>query len=242
MQNIVIFGASGHGSVVLDCILAEGKYNVIGYIDSFKKWTFNEEDYPILGDEFDLPNIIEKFNISGGIIGIGDNWTRKMMVQRILKIVPNFNFISTIHPTSIIGSNVSIGKGTAILVDVVVNINSQIGEFCILNTKVILEHDGKLDDFSSLASGAITGGNFSLGKFSAISLGVTIIENVTIMAHTVVGAGSVVTKDIEGYVVAYGSPAKVVRRRSIGESYLAGGKNSSSHIGKSFAKVYNKGA
>lgn len=242
MHNIVVFGASGHGSVVLDCLQNEGKYNVVGYIDSFKKRTFKDDDYRILGNEFDLPYLIEKHNISGGIIGIGDNWTRKMMVQRILKIVPNFNFVTTIHPTAVIGSNVSIGKGTAILAGVVINTNSQIGDFCILNTRVILEHDGNLDDFSSLASGVVTGGNFSLGKCSAISLGVTIIENVTIMSHTVVGAGSVVLKDIERNVVAYGSPASVVRRRSIGESYLAGGKNGSTGDVNSLKQVYTKGA
>jgi len=37
MQNIIIFGASGHGSVVLDCIERAGKYRVIGFVDSFQK-------------------------------------------------------------------------------------------------------------------------------------------------------------------------------------------------------------
>ncbi|MBT8184546.1 MAG: transferase, partial [Eudoraea sp.] len=37
MNNIVIIGASGHGSVVLDCIEQENKYNLVGFVDSFKK-------------------------------------------------------------------------------------------------------------------------------------------------------------------------------------------------------------
>ena len=37
MQNIIIFGASGHGSVVLDCLEKQNKYNVVGFLDSFKK-------------------------------------------------------------------------------------------------------------------------------------------------------------------------------------------------------------
>lgn len=41
---------------------------------------------------------------------------------------------------------------------------------------------------------------------------VTILPGVTIGAHTVIGAGSVVTKDIPDHVVAVGNPCKVVRR------------------------------
>ncbi len=37
MKNIVIIGASGHGSVILDCIEKENKYNLLGFVDSFKK-------------------------------------------------------------------------------------------------------------------------------------------------------------------------------------------------------------
>lgn len=41
---------------------------------------------------------------------------------------------------------------------------------------------------------------------------VTILPGVTIGAHAVIGAGSVVTKDIPDHVVAVGNPCKVVRR------------------------------
>ena len=41
--------------------------------------------------------------------------------------------------------------------------------------------------------------------------GVIVCPGVTIGAHTVVGAGSVVTRDLPEGVVAVGSPARVVR-------------------------------
>jgi len=42
--------------------------------------------------------------------------------------------------------------------------------------------------------------------------GVIVCPGVTIGANTVVGAGSVVTKDLPADVVAVGNPARVVRR------------------------------
>ena len=40
----------------------------------------------------------------------------------------------------------------------------------------------------------------------------TIVPGVTIGANTVIGAGSVVTKDIPANVVAVGNPCRVVRK------------------------------
>jgi sugar O-acyltransferase (sialic acid O-acetyltransferase NeuD family) len=222
VKNVVVIGASGHGSVVLDCIEQEGKYNVIGFLDSFKKKGRKQNGYQILGNEYDLPYLTERFNLHGGIVAIGDNWTRSIVVQKIQNIVPDFSFITTIHPTAVIGKDVTIGKGAVIVPGVIVNANSIVADHCILNTNSSLGHDGYMSDFTSLASGVCTGGNFTLGNFSAISLGTKIIENITVGEHTVVGAGSLVIKDLKNNVIAYGSPAKVTRARAVGEQYLSG--------------------
>ncbi len=224
MKNIVIFGASGHGSVVLDCIEQEGKYNVIGFVDSFKKKGSKQNGYEILGNEYDLPYLFEKFNLFGGIVAIGDNWIRKLLVEKISKIVTDFHFITTVHPRALIGKDVYLGKGTVVIPGAIINANSEVGNHCILNTNSSLGHDGQMSSHSSLASGVSTGGNFNLGKYSAVSLGSKIIENITIEEHTVIGAGSLVLHDIQSHVVAYGSPAKVVRVRKVGEHYLSGNR------------------
>jgi len=226
MKNIVIIGASGHGSVVLDCLEREGKYNVIGFADSYKKKGSYINGYQVLGSEIELPYLINRFEITGGIVAIGDNWTRKKVVDRILKIAPQFSFVNTIHPKAVIGKDVLIGCGNVFMPGVIVNSNSIIHDFCILNTNSSLDHDSDMQSFSSLAPGVCCGGNLKLGKYSAISLGVNIINGIEIGAHTLIGAGSLVVNNIENRIVAYGSPAKKIRNREIGEPYL----NSSSSI------------
>jgi len=222
MKNVLIFGASGHGSVILDCIEKSGEYNVIGFIDSYKPKGKRINGYQILGTESNLPELVERYSIHGGIVAIGDNWIRKKVVDRIHKILPEFNFISVIHPTATVGKDVHIGKGTVLMPGAVVNANSSVGDYCIVNTNSSLGHDGKMETFSSLASGVCLGGNCYLGRFSAISLGAKVIENITVFEHTVVGAGSLVLSDLPSNVVAYGSPAKVIRKRRVGEQYLSG--------------------
>lgn len=221
MQNVIIFGASGHGSVVLDCLEKEGKYNVIGFVDSYKRKGYRLNGYQVIGNEFNLPYLINRFNIVGGIVAVGDNWIRKLIVDRIMKIVPDFNFINTIHPKAIIGKDVLLGCGNVVMPGAIVNANSVIHDFCIINTNSSLGHDGVMESYSSLAPSVCSGGNLHLGQFSAVSLGVNIINGIEIGNHSVIGAGSLVVENFADNIVAYGSPAKVVRSRVIGESYLS---------------------
>lgn len=221
MENIVIFGASGHGSVVLDCIEKESRYKVVGFIDSTKKKGSKQNGYEILGTEYDLPYLIDKYNLFGGIVAIGDNWIRSVVVNKIQRILPRFNFISTIHPSAVIGRNVKIGSGVAIMAGVIINTNSRIADHCILNTYSSLDHDGIMQEFSSLAPRACTGGNLYLGKFSSVCLGVQVIERIRIGEHAVIGAGSLVVKDVDSYTLSYGNPSQIIRRRKVGDPYLS---------------------
>lgn len=222
MKNIVIIGASGHGGMLMDCIEKEGRFNVMGFVDSFKEEGTQMNGYEILGSEQALPRLIDKFNIQGAILAIGNNWIRKIMVNKIHDIAPDLDFVSTIHPSALLGKGVKIGKGSAVLPGAIVNANATIGDFCILNTNSSLGHDGYMEDFSSIASGVCTGGNLILGRFSAISLGANIIEKISIGEHSVIGAGSLVVKNVGSHSIVYGSPARFVRRRSVGDPYLKG--------------------
>lgn len=222
MENIVIIGASGHGGMLLDCIEKEGRYHVMGFVDSFKERGTKLNGYEILGSEQQLPHIVDKFNIQGAILAIGNNWTRKVMSEKVIEITPELKFVSTIHPSAIIGKDVKIGMGCAIMAGAIINANAALGDFCILNTNASLGHDGLMHDFSSIASGVCTGGNLNLGRFSAVSLGANIIESIKVGEHSVIGAGSLVVNNVNSYEVVYGSPARFVRSRSIKDPYLSG--------------------
>ena len=220
MKNVLIYGASGHGSVVLDCLERSKEYRVVGFVDSFIKKGTKKFGYEVLGTAYELPFIIEEFAIDGGIIAVGDNWIREKIAKRIWEIIPGFTFISVIHPTATIGKNVRLGSGTVIMPGVIIDANARIGDHCILNTRASLGHDGVMASFSSLAPGVCTGGNLSLGHGSAVCLGCKVIENIRIGSASVIGAGSLVLKNIPDRVLAFGNPAEVVRSRTEGEPYL----------------------
>lgn len=220
MDNILLIGSSGHAKVVLDVVEKEAKYQIIGFLDPFRKIGETTLGYPVLGKEEDLFKLRSEYQIKGIIVAIGDNFLRAKVANRLRTIDGDLPFISSIHPSAVIGKNVKIGVGTVIMAGVVVNPDSKIGNFCIVNTKASLDHDSVMEDFSSLAPGVTTGGNCSLGQFSVLSLGCSVIHGVQIGEHTVIGAGSVVLKTLGPLVLAYGCPAKVIRSRVPGEKYL----------------------
>ena len=131
-EKIVIIGSSGHAKVIIDIIEQEGKFKIIGLIDPYKGIGESVLGYKILGEDKDLPQLIIKYQLSGCIIAIGDNWARSIVKNKIQEIDPSFGFITTIHPSASIAHGVTIGSGTVVMAGVVVNSNSSIGDFCII--------------------------------------------------------------------------------------------------------------
>lgn len=220
MKNIILIGGGNHAHYTIDIIEKENKYNIVGIIDSVHDIGSDRFGYKILGRQENLKNIIEDYNVYGGIISIGDNWSRYKVYQQIIELIPNFNFINAIHPSVIVGTTTELGTGIIAMAGCIFNPKSKIGNFTFFATGAQVEHDNEIEDFASISAGSLTGGYVKLGKFSAITLGVTVADRVTIGKNTVVGAGSLVMKSLPDNVLAYGAPAKVIRNRIEGEKFL----------------------
>lgn len=220
MEKIAVVGSSGHSKVIIDIIEKEGKYQIAGLIDNTLAAGSQIMGYDLLGKDEDLLYITKKHSLQGLIIAIGDNFIRARVANRIATSCPELAFVSAIHPDATISRDVEVGKGSVIMAGAVVCAAATVGRFCIINTNSSLDHDSKMGDFSSLAPGATTGGNCSIGAFSAIGIGATIIHGISVGEHSIVGAGATVLKDVSSHVVAFGSPTKVMRKRTEGEKYL----------------------
>jgi len=220
MKNIVLFGGGLHVQYCIDIIEKENKYTIVGIIDSKEDIGSVIYDYQVIGRQENLTELIQQYSIDAGIITIGDNWSRKIVHNAITDLVADFEFVNAIHPSTIIGKNVTLGVGIVAMAGCIINPNSIIGDFCFFATGAQIEHDNVIDEYASVSAGSITGGRVRIGKYSAITLGVTILDRVTVGENTIVGSGSLVLKDLPDNVLAYGIPAKVVRTREFGEKYL----------------------
>lgn len=206
--DLIIVGAGGHSAVILDIVNSINKHkktiNILGFLDDNVKLE-SFQGYPILGK---VENILDYTNDNMYfIVGIGDNYIRKSIVEKHL----NIKYITLIHETVVIGSDVNIGNGTVIMPNVIINARTNIGEHSILNTGSIIEHDNNIGAFSHISPGVVLCGGVNIGRNTHIGANSTIIQYKSIGDNCIIGAGSTVVKDIKNNSLAVGSPAKIIK-------------------------------
>ena len=115
------------------------------------------------------------------------------------------------------GGTVRIGRGSEIGERCRISIaNSlEIGEKVLLSPNVYItdcDHEYRNIDVPVIEQGIVQKGQaVSIGDGSYIGINTVIVGNVKIGKHSVIGANSVVTKDVPDYSVAVGIPARVIK-------------------------------
>ena len=219
-RDIFVFGASDHARVIIDIIELTGQYRIVGLFDSYKPKGYRAGGYEVLGNERDLADMCARTGLRRGIVGIGDNATRRRIAQLLRLAIPHLEFVTAVHPSATLSREVNLGPGALVMAKCYVGLNTKVGEGAVIATNSIFEHDGTMGDYSTLGAGTTTGGHVHLGLCTAVCLGVTINHGMKIGDHTVIGSGSVVINDFPAGIVAYGSPARVIRKRAATDSYL----------------------
>lgn len=195
MKSIFIYGTGGHSTVVADIAKLLGYTNII-FLDD-KKCEYDSLDD--VKDQTEIPMII----------AIGSNKIRK----RIFRIAKEYNFkvVSLIHPSATISESSSIGEGTVVMSNVVVNPFSKVGFGSILNTSSIIEHENVIEDFVHISPGVSLAGNVKVNELTHIGIGSSVIQGIKIGRNSIIGAGSVVIKDISSNKLCYGIPCKEIK-------------------------------
>lgn len=123
------------------------------------------------------------------------------------------DYSTNIHPTAVIAETAGFGYGLHMSPHSTLTPYATLGNFVVVNRHVSIGHHTVLEDFVTINPGATVAGICHFGQGVIIGAGAIVIDKINIGKNTLVGAGSVVTKDLPANVIAYGSPAKVVRER-----------------------------
>ena len=210
MKDLVIVGAGGFGREVAWLVEqineVSKEWNLIGFIDE------NKEMHETL---------INGYKVLGGIdwlkdkdiyyvCAIGNSKIRKDIVERINKF--KLKAATIIHPSVLINKKyVEVGEGCIICASSILTVNIKLGKHVILNLDCTVGHDAILKDFVTVYPSVNISGNCIIDKCVELGTGTQIIKGKTIGENTIIGAGSVVIKNIEKNRTAVGIPAKTIK-------------------------------
>ena len=193
-----LYGASGHAKVIADILQSQGK-QLTGMID----------DNPAIDELLGYTVIHRLENPSPIIVSIGDNQTRRKVVEKLQDV----EFETAIHTSAFVSQHVAIGEGTVVMQGAIIQSSVVAGNHCIINTGASVDHDCVLGDYVHISPHATLCGNVTVGEGTWIGAGAVIIPGIKIGKWSVVGAGSVVIEDIPDNVTAVGNPAKIIKNK-----------------------------
>ena len=195
MQKLFLIGAGGHAKSCLDIINSIKKYKILGFIDNYKKGTF--ENYKIVGGDKFLKSLRSKskINIAITIGQIKDYKKRKNIFKKIKEL--GFNLPKIISKYAIVSKYSKIGEGTMIFSNALVNRGASIGFNSIINSFALIEHDTIVGNNTHISTRATINGNVKIGSNTFIGSGAIIKEGVSIGNNCVIGMGSLIKNNIK---------------------------------------------
>lgn len=207
-MDTLIIGAGGHGKVVLDILSAGRKYTPIGFLDADPALAGNSvAGLGVLGSVNLLPKLREQ-KIRCVIIAIGDSRSRLSYAQAALD--HGFELINAIHPDSYIAPSAKLGRNIVVAAGAVIATEAVVHDSCIINTNSVVEHECEIAAGAHIAPGALLAGRVKVESSAFIGLGAKVIQCLTIGSGSIVGAGSVVIRDVPAGVTVVGAPARIL--------------------------------
>jgi len=162
-ETILLIGGGGHCVSVIDVIEREGKYKIFGVTDKAERIGQNVLDYGIIGTDDDLENLYEK--CKHAIVTVGQIRTPNLRISLYEKLKAiGYILPAIVSPLAYVSKHATLGEGTVIMHQALINAGAAIGNNCIINSKALIEHDSIIEDNCHISTGAIVNGGVRIRK------------------------------------------------------------------------------
>lgn len=205
-KRMVIVGAGAFGRVVHSWLEASPIFRERHQVSEI---VFIDDGEPLIPVRAQIIGTILDYKPGSDDIllcAIGSPKARKRVTQILEQ--RGARFVTFIADQTTIGQNVQIGHGTVVCPGVVIQPDCEIGNHVHIGSNCAVGHDTFIGHCTSLSPMVNLMSSIFVGEKSFFGGSSTIIPGLKIADEVVVGAGSVVTRDVPEAVTVKGVPGK----------------------------------
>ncbi len=209
MQKLIIVGAGGFGREVCawarQCPDFRREWDIAGFLD--------DNPDALEGYDVGLPvlNAISSYKPRARdvfVCALGQPQVKRACLEPLLD--KGARFIQLIHPSVLIGDRVELGEGVVLCPRVTLTSDIVIENYASFNLNSSAGHDVSVGAFSQVNSFCDLTGGVEVGREVLLGSHATVLPGTKIGDRSIVGAGSVVLRDVPDDTTVFGSPAKAV--------------------------------
>ena len=210
-KKILLYGARSTGYIFYE-MLKEKKIYPKYLFDPFLKKPIFKSNLIFSNKKKDFEIFLKNSSHFLVCIAREDGKSRYMISKKFEK--KGLNPINITSKQSDIHKSVKVGKGFISLPKSYINRGTKVGDYTILNTGSMVDHECKIGNGVHLMGGCYLAGRVTVEDFASVGATATILPDIKIGKNSIVGAGSVVTKNVKPNTVVVGNPAKYLRNNN----------------------------
>lgn len=206
MDDVVIYGAGGFGSEVLDILHQAGQYRPVAFLDSdTTKHGRTIAGLPVRGGL----NTIEELRrdgLSRIVVAIGDNVARAANAETLQ--ANGMELVAAIHPLASISPSARIAQHVIIGARATICVHAHVGPHAVLSPGTIVEHDNSIGVAAFLGPAVRLAGGVTVDDFAFLEIGASVIPGCKVGQGARVRAGAVVIRNVPPNSLVSGVPAE----------------------------------
>lgn len=208
-KPLIIIGGSGHGSVIAACVndnrlrFSDLEWEVKGFCNDYDA---EVDGYPVLGKLCDIPRLLDEgYYFAWGIHIIKKNVLTAKLFNNIR--IPDSNWATIIHKTAFVDKSVILEPGVFVMFNAYIAPRTRIGKCSMIKSNTNIGHDVVCGALSHIAMGATVVSCSKIGYCSDVAVNATMLAQTSIGDYAMLGAASLLTRNIENGEIWIGSPA-----------------------------------
>lgn len=143
------------------------------------------------------------------VISNGEPFVRETLYKRLKSL--KLRLATLADPVSIVSESAKLGEGSVIFANTYISSEAVVGNNTVFYPNCFVGHNSTIGENCIVTSSVNIAGNCTIENNTFIGLGSQIKQKTFIGSGNIIGAGSVVIRDISENMVSCGNPAKIIR-------------------------------